>query len=365
MSIDYQNSLSRLRARRLGTDRGKVPILETLAKVERYERRSKSEATLYTLGAMEQVDPEYTRVSYEEADRITEALRGGLTASGKRADFRQQGSVPANTHIRGASDVDLLVLLGEALTYDRTGSLAGLGWYTPWHGSMVAAVGQLRTNCEDILERRYYAATVDKSKNKSIRLSDGSLRRDIDVVPAHWDDNASYQSSQNERDRGVHILDKSVPTTSMNLPFLHIAQLEAGDMRTGGGLKMAIRLLKNIKADSSRAIGLSSYDMAGIMWNCDPAMLTFRQGHELSILLATDQWLEILVGNPSFAGGLSTPDGIRTVLDEQSKFTALSVLASEVAALRQAVATEWIRVLKSHTFSTDARTLLEGVTIPG
>ncbi|NIJ22064.1 hypothetical protein FHS95_003775 [Sphingomonas naasensis] len=365
MSIDYQSSLSRLRARRMGTDHGKVSILETIAKVERYQKRVTTDATQYTLGAMQEVDPDYTRVSNEEALRISEALRSGLTTLGRSAEYLQQGSVPANTHIRGASDVDLLVILGEALSYDATGCLAATGWYIPWYGSLITAVGDLRVDCEGILERRYYSATVDKSKNKSIRLSDGSLKRDIDVVPAHWTDNVTYQSSQLRRDRGVHILDKSVPITSMNLPFLHIDQLETGDRATDGGLKMAIRLLKNIKADSSRRIDLSSYDMASLMWNCEPSMLTFHHGHELAVLLGTDQWLETLVNNPTFAAGLQTPDGIRKVLDEQTKFTALAAIAAEVAALRQAVATEWLPVLKSYTFAIDARSLLESVAIPG
>jgi hypothetical protein len=233
--------------------------------------------------------------------------------------------------------------------------------------SVVGDVGDLRDECEGILERRYYAATVDTSKPKSIRLSDGSLARDIDVVPAHWSDNVTYQSTLLQRDRGVCILDRSVPTTLMNLPFLHIHRLDVKDRPTFGGLKMSIRLLKNLKADSTREIGLSSYDMAGVMWNCDAAMLRYRTGHELSVLLGTDQWLEWLVANPGHAAGLMTPDGIRHVLDEPSKFAALAVLGSEVAALRATVASEWLPMLKSHTtnFAADRRSLLEDVLIPG
>ena len=119
----------------------------------------------------------------------------------------------------------------------------------------------------DILERRSYGATVDKSKNKSIRLSDGSLKRDIDVIPARWTDNVTYQSSRLYRDRGVYILDKSVPTNSMCPPFPHIDRLDTDDRGTGSGPKVAIRLLKNIKADSSRRIELSSYDVTDLMWN--------------------------------------------------------------------------------------------------
>jgi hypothetical protein len=252
-------------------------------------------------------------------------------------------------------------------TYDPTGVRAQAGRYTPWHGSVVGDVAELRRECEAILQRRYYAAAIDTSKPKSIRMSEGSLARDADVVPAHWSDNVTYQASLLERDRGVCILDKSVPTTLMNLPFLHIDRLGTGDVPTFGGLKMAIRLLKNLKADSSRDIALSSYDMAALMWNCDPALIRYRAGHELAVLLGTDQWLEWLVANPACAGQLRTPDDIRRVLDEGAKFKALTVLAAEVSALREAVASEWLPLHKAErsTFAADRRRLLEDVAIPG
>ncbi|TXC71313.1 hypothetical protein FSB78_10435 [Sphingomonas ginsenosidivorax] len=101
-------------------------------------------------------------------------------------------------------------------------------------------MGELREECEGILERRYYAATVDTSKPKSIGLSEGSLARDIDLVPAHWSENVTYQSTLCQRDRGVCILDRSVPKTLMNLSFLHIDRLDVGDRPTFGGLKMSI-----------------------------------------------------------------------------------------------------------------------------
>jgi hypothetical protein len=366
MSIDYSSSLSRLRARRLGVDRGNISLHEALTKLERYQKRVTTDATRYTLGAMQEVDPEYTRVSNEESERVSAALRAGLTAADRYADFRQQGSVPANTHIRGASDVDILVL-GGVHTYDPSGVRAQAGRYTPWYGSVIDDVAGLRRECEEILKRRYYAAVIDTSKPKSIRMSAGSLARDVDVVPAHWSDNVTYQASLLERDRGVCILDKSVPTTLMNLPFLHIDKLHTGDAPTFGGLKMAIRLLKNLKADSSRNITLSSYDMAALMWNCDPSLLRYRPGYDLSVLLGTDQWLEWLVANPAFAGQMMTPDGIRRVLDEGAKFQALIALAAEVSALREAVASEWLPMLKTQhsTFGADRRVLLEDVAIPG
>src|SRR5690606_4201415 len=100
---------------------GLISLGEALQKSERYEKRASTTATRYALGAMQEVDPEYTRIGKEEADRVSDAIRTGLRDLGSYAEYRLQGSVPLNVHIRGASDVDLLVLLGEWLTYDRDG----------------------------------------------------------------------------------------------------------------------------------------------------------------------------------------------------------------------------------------------------
>lgn len=80
----------------------------------------------------------------------------------------------------------------------------------------------LRGGAERLLENAYPAVKVDCSGGKCIALSGGSLALPVDVVPAHWEDTAAYQASGQEQDRGVTILDKKVPKTIDNLPFLHI-----------------------------------------------------------------------------------------------------------------------------------------------
>ena len=78
---------------------------------ESYQKRAPDAPyTQYALGAMQEVGPEYTRISIEEAERVGKQLKSGLTAMGLTVDFRLQGSVPANIHIRGVSDVDLLTI---------------------------------------------------------------------------------------------------------------------------------------------------------------------------------------------------------------------------------------------------------------
>ena len=139
MAKNIDARLSQLQSRRSGTDRlGRLALdaqSEVLAKSfleEDWQKRARTQPyTRYALGAMQEVGPDYTRISIETAQRVGRQLNQALTAAGFSIDFRLQGSVPLNVHIRGVSDVDLLNLDNNFFTYCD-------GWSTepPWpvHG---------------------------------------------------------------------------------------------------------------------------------------------------------------------------------------------------------------------------------------
>ena len=119
---NFKDKLSNLRNRRLGEvstfafDAALSTGLEHLiynsrSEKENYETRATGEATKYALGAMQQVGARYTEISYEEGKRVISQIANGLSALPLKASFEFQGSVPLNVHIRGVSDVDILVLM--------------------------------------------------------------------------------------------------------------------------------------------------------------------------------------------------------------------------------------------------------------
>ncbi len=118
MSRDIDKRLKSLDSRRRGTDRiGQLSldsVQQILAKSqisESYAKRAPGlKNTRYALGAMQAVDADYTKVSIEEAKRVGVQLESGLAKLNIAIQLRLQGSVPCDIHIRGVSDVDLLVL---------------------------------------------------------------------------------------------------------------------------------------------------------------------------------------------------------------------------------------------------------------
>ena len=352
MARDIDKRLKSLHERRMGTDRiadltfdSATQVITNSLTLESYAKRAAAQKhTKYALGAMQAVDPDYTRISLEEADRVKDQLKRGLDRKSISTEFRLQGSVAFNIHIRGVSDVDLLVLDGRYIHYESNGQKALMcGYAGPVTYDTLQALIQLRSESESILDTAFPAANVDKNGAKAIKISGGSLRRPVDVVPSNWFDTAAYQRSLSEVDRGVHILNKHVPERVLNMPFKHIQQINDRDQQSIGGLKKAIRLCKNVKADAESdgtKIELSSYDIASALWHADMAALTVGISNELAILAEATRFLDDLARRPDYARTLRVPDDSRYVFDSEAKIEGLRLLSLEMDDLSELVARE-------------------------
>lgn len=380
MAIDIEKRLRQLNNRRRGVDRlgrlstaAQSDVLQKSISEESWQKRAPTQPyTRYALGAMQEVGPDYTRISIETAERVGKQLSEKLTAAGFTVEFRLQGSVPLNVHVRGVSDVDLLNLEADFYTYRVTGLKARLGHYTsPTTDTSIGRLTRLRKAAEKVLIDAYPAANVDTSGGKAIAISGGSLARPVDVVPSHWHDTDEYQSSGNERDRGVTILNKKIPETVDNLPFLHIGRVHDRDQNDAqGGLKKAIRLAKNVKNDAiedGKSIDLPSFDIAAIMYHANQAVLRTHIYYELAVLAETQRFLDYLWQNKDVARTLYVPDGSRRIFDKEDKFGGLLTLSSEMDDLARHVAREQSQKLRyQETIPLEeSRNAISSVFVPG
>lgn len=378
MVRDIDRRLNSLNARRRGMDRISVltadSALQVLAKSfveESYTKRAASQRhTKYALGAMQAVDADYTRIGIEEATRVGKQLHSGLAKQGLEAEFRLQGSVPCDLHIRGVSDVDLLVLEGRFIRYDTQGVRAIRGEYrNPVAYDSLVALQDFRGHVENILRDAYPAATVDTKGAKAINLTGGSLRRPVDVVPSNWFDTPDFQRTSAEVDRGVEILNKDVPERVLNMPFRHIQRISQRDNECLGGLKKAIRLCKNVKADAieeGTMINLSSFDLASALWHADLGALTVGVANELAILAEATRFLDYLCRQKEYAAALKVPDGSRAIFDTSVKTEALVLLSLEMDDLAERVGREQARLGEGTRLPSDRiSNVLREAYIPG
>ncbi|UWU83160.1 hypothetical protein N2605_26935 [Bradyrhizobium yuanmingense] len=370
MARDIINRLDKLRLRRKGVDRlgrlneaSRKEILSKSAATEKWQTRAPTQAyTRYALGAMQEVEPEYTRISIETAERVGNQIAKSIDT----LEFRIQGSVPLNIHIRGVSDVDLLALDTGFLVFHSSGPSASS--YSPTARSSLGVLDDLRSSIEKILPGSFPAADVDTSGGKAIAISGGSLARPVDVVPSHWYD--AYQQSRQLHERGVVILDRKVPKTIENFPFKHIKLIEDRCNSCLGGLRKAIRLCKNVKADAveeGTKISFSSFDIAATMYHADQTALKIGYLYELRILAEVQRHLDYLYHNPEEAKKLHVPDGSRVIFDAKEKYEGMKALSHEIDDLVKNVAKEQRPLL---TFGLGvpwgvARDAIDSIEIPG
>lgn len=241
----------------------------------------------YIKKAMRGVEPEYTKNTIAAGKRVRDTLENNL----KDVSFEFQGSVMTNTHLRGYSDIDLLVICEKFFTFDKDGidkilnqsdiffkyspnqinrlneAVNGGGYMSAW-----SDLRKLRSDSEIILRNSYQ--NLDLTRSKSIKVNTDSPKREVDVVIASWYQNAKYYIFEDLNYRGIQIfekgtepwLDKKLPP---DYPFLSIKRINEKDGKLFGRLKKMIRFIKTVKMDSGREIELSSFDINAICYDIE------------------------------------------------------------------------------------------------
>ena len=148
----------------------------------------------YVRMAMMAVDDDYTQKSKQAG----EAAKGHLSKVLTDVDYRYQGSVMTDTHIKGASDIDLLVLckkfnhtdIGRVRselnnisdhTYTELSNLRSYeNRFSAYQGDCYSDLRTLRLQIEHVMQNTY--DICDISKPKSVKITNQNLHRDVDVV---------------------------------------------------------------------------------------------------------------------------------------------------------------------------------------
>ncbi|TWF39617.1 hypothetical protein FHW36_10554 [Chitinophaga polysaccharea] len=243
---------------------------------------SYGEVREYVNYAMRAVDTDYTARSKQAGERVKNHLIDG----GISADFKYQGSVMTDTHIKGVSDIDLLAVSKQFYSCDNAGikkvledAEARRRYYTSqieklkreeaaplYKGDVCSDLCRLRVGSETVLCDVY--TVCDISKPKSIKIRNKDLGRDVDVVIANWYDDVNSIVNDKGDSRGIQVYNKLLNVRGkIDFPFMSIDRINSRSAETGGRLKKMIRFLKNIKAKSSLSIDLTSFDFNAICYS--------------------------------------------------------------------------------------------------
>ncbi|MCK5832030.1 MAG: hypothetical protein KAH20_17195 [Methylococcales bacterium] len=325
--------LDKLEARRIDPSIEEAKLLN-----EAYKRIQQSDSVKYVIGAMQPIDPEYTKNTYIQGERICNQLKSRLEDN---CEYEYQGSVTNDTHIKAKSDIDVLVLTGKFVTLESPQEVS-----SPYKGNPIQDLVDLRKDCVSSLENAFPQAEVDSSGSKSIAIEGGSLTRKVDVVPSNWFNTNKYAETKNKIYRAVQILDSKKLERLKNTPFLHNAWIEHKDSETNGGLRKAARLMKSLKYDTE-TIDLSSYDIVSIAFNMNNSLLNFPNKQELSIFSSCLAYCKTLQSNINLRESLNVPDEHRKIFTEgHATLQGLNQLTYELEKLSNDVLQENFRSFK-------------------
>lgn len=278
---------------------------------EAYASVQEDDAVQYLIGAMEAVEPGFTKRTYEEGNRVANQISTGLAAESLKADYEYQGSVTKNTHIKAYSDIDLLVLETRFFSLQPPQQPA-----SPYKGDPVQDLLQIRRVCISHLKTAFPKATVDDSGPRSVKISGGSLVRTVDIVPANWYDTNDYAEKKQKILRGVHVLNAHKPDRESDQPFIHGAWIEHKDSTTAGSARKLIRLLKSLKYDSEDKVTISSYDIESLVFRMNDTQMQKPRGEEIPLAHSCWLWLKAVEDSQQLRDELSVPDGKRKIFAE-------------------------------------------------
>ena len=237
----------------------------------------------FILEAMCEVDESYTNRTKEAGNRVK-----GILEKAVNCDFRYQGSVMTGTHIKGASDIDLLCL-GHRSIIDE-----------------MKRPSQERLLCYRKMRGLGYNV-ICGAKSLQVKLSPYSVK--VDVVNGTW--NTSYIP---ERDRVVRIYNMASQSMEKgDFPFISIDRINQRSANTQGRLKRMIRFLKNLKEDADSPIRLSSFEINAICYDVDPALYHTCSYIQLVDVITRQIWNKFIMNTAS-------PQVIKSVTGEDYPF---------------------------------------------
>lgn len=290
-------------------------------------------ASKYLVGAMQAVAPKYTDKLIEQGNRIEGQLRSRLAGEYPRLNFRHQGSVSNDTHIRYHSDVDVLVIIDKFETLE-----SGLTPSLPYVGDPNEELKKLRKRCATELNTAFPFASIDDSGSSCVTISGGSLVCSVDAVPANWFNTIAWTKDKNESDRGVQVYNRDTNSRPKNYPFRFNQRIDGFDAVTFGIPRRLIRLLKSIKADheelySNVEIDFSSFDICSLIYRMPiqaGATLLLAPLQAVSSLIA---WMESVLNQESLRRSLMTADDSRLIFDTSAKAQGLTILLQDLRGL--------------------------------
>lgn len=283
MIQDYHLLLENLQGRRFDEARRESILSDS------FDESEYGDCIKYCLESMHEIEPAYTYKAFHVARKLQEKLSKEFQEKGIKVDFRYQGPIQTETHIMLFGGIDLIVLQES---FDNK----------PWE-----KVKKLTGEIIDALSSDPNYHQVDYSNKYTVNVRTTKPTCEISILPAIWLDNADFNNTKREIDRGVQEFNFLSKTQRKYLPFRNIARINSKDRKANGGLKSLVRLLRTLQRDASDDISLSDYEVSSLMYAIPDKQLIYDKKKPLSLLGIASAQLNRASSDPKYVQTLVSP----------------------------------------------------------
>jgi hypothetical protein len=297
MAINYSKRLESLQRRKFET------VLNESLTAKSFGTKEIPENVKYLLESMRPIGKKYNARTLEASDKAESHLENNFNLHFSRA-YRRQGSVETDTNIQVHSDIDLLTIIDRY--YFLHPNLPNDEPYTL--SDPDEDIKKLRSQAFTIFSKVY--DEVDNSNEKCISIYNKNLKRKVDIVFGYWYHTEDYERTKDEYYRGVKLKSRSAMP---DYPFAHIQLINAKGDNTLDGSRMAIRLLKTLRADCDKELKLiKSFQLTSVVHAIDNQQLFYEKGMEIDIAKAVSNELEHLISDTDYRRSIKSPNGCET-----------------------------------------------------
>lgn len=298
--------------------------------------------------AMQGVGKEYTDKSLQAGDAVKNHLSSVLSF----VCYEYQGSVMTNTHIRGNSDIDLLVISDKSYFFDydiepkfqeaikdyniNDIQKQRISYHLNASSYSGNALQDLRNNrIESEAKLKSVYMIFKNEKPKCIQITNQNLHRDVDIVFASWHKTFDGIKEASNKKNKIKIYDyHKYELGRIESPFISIELINSKDSSVNGRLKKMIRFIKTIKADSTMDINLTSFDINAICYNIPTYKYQNKVYYEL-VKVIYEEFYQIII-NASYRNLIKSVDGSEYIfLGKEDKTERLRQIVIEIDLLRQ------------------------------
>lgn len=319
-TLNYTRRLANLQNRRFDRELNESLLSKS------FGTRVLPENIEYMVESMRPIDKKYNDKTIKAATNVQNHLAAGYDLPFSRA-HRTQGSITTATNIRVYSDFDLLTIIDSY--YYRDPNITNGPFESDYSGTPSDDLGELRKQTVKILKSIY--DEVDDSGEKCVSIFNKSLNRKVDVVFGFWYHSKFFVETKNEHYLGIKFTPNQV---LVDYPFAHINNVNHKGQVTSDGSRMAIRLLKTLKADCEDELKiLKSFQITTIVHSIDNSLLDYLRGDEIRIAQVVSGKLNELIENPTYRKALKSPNGLETPLENDAVVADIKRLKQDLDEL--------------------------------